>query len=117
MVEILSDENFNDRVLTGLTALHPAIDLLKAKDVGLASAPDDVILEWAASRGRFVLTHDKNTMVPAANRRLADDSPMPGLTYVPLRMAVGLAIGDLELLLTSTEAELQGRVHFLPIRR
>lgn len=117
MVILLADENFKDQILDGLVRRHPRLEIVKAKDVGLLSTSDDVVLAWAAEQIRFVLTHDKNTMVPEANRRLRLNLPFPGLAYVPWDLGIGRAIDDLELLLIgSPEEELLAQVHYLPIR-
>jgi hypothetical protein len=117
MPKLIADENFKDSILDPLLARRPRLECVRAKDVGLISTPDDVLLEWAAREGRLVLTHDKKTLIPAANRRLRESAPMPGVIFVPWILAEGTAIDDLELLLFgSPDDALAGRVHYLPLR-
>ena len=44
--------------------------MTRVQDVGLAGAADPVILGWAASEGRILLTHDAATMPGFAYARL-----------------------------------------------
>lgn len=53
------------------------------RDVGLGSAPDPVVLEWAAHEGRILLSHDVTTMRAHAEQRVRIGFPMPGLILVP----------------------------------
>jgi len=68
MLRLLTDENFNQRILRGLNKRLPQLDVLSVRDVGLMSHPDRVILDWAANESRTVLTHDIKTMVRDAER-------------------------------------------------
>ena len=60
--------------------------------------PDAEILEWAASHGRVVVSHDVNTMISAACERVRNQTPMPGLIIVPQEFAIGEAIDGLVLI-------------------
>jgi len=88
----LVDQNFNERIVDGLTRRDPAIEFIHVRDVGLAAAPDPVILEWAAAHGLVLLTHDRKTIPPFAYARVAAGSPMPGVFLVsddiPSRQAI-----------------------------
>lgn len=117
MVTLLADENLKDQILDGLLVRQPELDVIKAKDVGLLSTSDDLVLAWAADHQRIVLTHDKATLIPAANRRLREGMPMPGVVYVRWELRIGTAIDHLELLLFgSPDSDLTGRVHYLPLQ-
>ena len=61
MLKLLADENFNGEIHRGLLRLLPNLDLIRVQDVGLLSADDPTILEWAAENGRIVLTHVRAT--------------------------------------------------------
>jgi len=52
----LADENINPEVVDGLRAL--GCDLVTVDELGLAAAPDDLILRRAQAGGRVVVTHD-----------------------------------------------------------
>ena len=62
------------------------------RDVGLAAAPDPMILEWAAAHGLILLTHDRKTIPPFAYARVSAGLAMPGVFLVSDDMAIGQAI-------------------------
>ncbi|MCI0704272.1 MAG: DUF5615 family PIN-like protein [Planctomycetia bacterium] len=116
MVRLLSDENFNGRIVRGLFHQRPGIDLVRVQDVGLSGVDDLAVLEWAAQNDRIVLTHDRNTMVGFAFNRVVAGQPMPGLFMVDDLAAIGQIINDLLLIDDTTEhAEWANRVEYLPL--
>ncbi len=58
MIRFLADENFNINIVLGLRQRNPYLDIVRVQEVGLTTADDPVVLEWAAEAGRVVLTHD-----------------------------------------------------------
>jgi hypothetical protein len=97
MLRLLSDHNFNGRILRGLRRRLSGLDVVMALDVGLASIDDLELLEWAANEDRIVLTHDVNTIPGFAYQRVHNGASMPGVFLVPKSMPIGQAIDDLEL--------------------
>ena len=97
MLRLVTDENFNGDIVRGLLRRHPELELVRVQDVGLMQTPDPDILEWAASQGRALLSHDVSTVPPAAYQRVGDGKPMPGVFIVPDRMPIGQAIAELAL--------------------
>ncbi len=87
MLRLVSDENFNGDIVRGLLRRHAELELVRVQDVGLMQTPDPDILEWAASQGRVLLSHDASTVPPAAYGRVGDGKPMPGVFIVPDRNA------------------------------
>jgi len=65
-MRFLSDEDFNNRIVRGLTRRFPLFDLVRAQDVGLAGKHDTEVLEWAVSEERLILAHDFATMLDFA---------------------------------------------------
>src|SRR5262249_37582129 len=59
---------------------------------------DSVILQWAASERRILLTNDRNTMIGRARQRVRDGLPMPGLIAMPPHHLIGKAIEDVLLI-------------------
>lgn len=115
MVRLLSDENFNGRIVRGLLRQRAGIDLIRVQDVGLSGVDDPAVLEWAAQNDRIVLSHDQNTLVGFALNRVAADQPMPGLIIVDDSAAIGQIINDLLLIDDATEhSEWANRVEYLP---
>ena len=117
MFRLLSDENFNDDIISGLLLRRPDLDLLRVVDVGLRGADDPDVLAWAAGNCRILLTHDKATMPDFANARVAAGERMPGVLVLYNRLPVGQAIDELVVVVECSEAaEWEGRVQYLPIR-
>ena len=58
MNSFLVDQNFNEHIVDGLTRRDATLEFIHVRDVGLAAAPDPMILEWAAAHGLVLLTHD-----------------------------------------------------------
>ncbi|WP_017300220.1 DUF5615 family PIN-like protein [Nodosilinea nodulosa] len=116
MLRLLSDENFNGDIGRGLFLRQPSLDLLRVQDVGLQEVDDPAILDWAASNGRILLTHDRATMPNFAYERLSQGQPMPGLFVINDRMPVRQVIDELVLLIdASGQDEWNGLVLYLPL--
>jgi hypothetical protein len=117
MLRLAADENFNNDIVRGLRRRNPSIDLVRIQDVGLTSAADPQILEWAASESRVVVTHDVSTMTRHAYERVAADLRMPGVFEIGRHVPIGIAIDELELVAEcSLEDEWEGQVRYLPLR-
>jgi predicted nuclease of predicted toxin-antitoxin system len=95
VIEFLVDENFNEDIVDGLTRRDPTLEFTHVRDVGLGAAPDPKILEWAATYGLVLLTHDRKTIPPFANARIAAGLPMPGVFLVSNDMPICQAIEEL----------------------
>jgi hypothetical protein len=116
MLRLISDENFNGDIVRGLLRRHPELELVRVQDVGLMQTPDPEILEWAASQGRVLLSHDVSTVPPAAYQRVGDGKPMPGVFILPDQMSIGRAIDEILFLSIDVEAdEWKDQVLFLPL--
>lgn len=116
MLALAADENFNNDIVRGVRRRCPTIDLLRIQDVGLLSAGDVSVLEWAAQQGRIVLTHDVSTMTRHAYDRVRAGKPMPGVFEVPRTVSVRRAIEDIVLLAEcSLDKEWEGQVRYLPL--
>jgi hypothetical protein len=118
MVRVLTDMDFNGRVVRGLLRIRPGFDLIRVQDSGLdQDTPDPDILEWAAQNDRIVLTHDRNTMVGFAQDPVAAGLSMPGLIVVDNTAPIGRIINDLLLIDSdaSTHAEWANRIEYLPL--
>lgn len=111
------DENFNMQIINGVLRRLPEMDIVRVQDARLEGADDPKVLEWAASEGRVLLTHDVNTLTAFAYQRIASGRPMPGVFAVPLRVPIQIAIEDILLLAEgSLEAEWEGKVTHLPLK-
>jgi hypothetical protein len=116
MLRLVRDENFNGDIVRGLFRRRPDLELVRVQDVGLMQTPDPDILEWAASQGRVLLSHDVSTAPPAAYQRIGDGKPMPGVFIVPDRMPIGQAVEEVLFLSLDVEpGEWKDQVLFLPL--
>jgi predicted nuclease of predicted toxin-antitoxin system len=82
MIRLLTDENFNQRILRGLHRRLPQLDFVRVRDMGLAGFPDLMLLKWAVIESRTILTHDVKTMVPEAKRLLTQGESMAGVIAI-----------------------------------
>jgi len=49
-------------IVRGLFRREPNLDLMRVQDVGLRELDGPIVLDWAATNPRIVLTHDRSTM-------------------------------------------------------
>lgn len=99
MLRLLADENFDRDIVRGVLRRRPELDLALVQTVGLSGVDDLEVLAWAASERRVVLTHDVNTMIDFAMKRLKSAEPMAGLFIVHQKgTAVSDVIDDILLL-------------------
>jgi hypothetical protein len=116
MLRLVSDEDVHDDIVRGLRRREPALDIVRAVDVGLDRTPDPVILEWAASHDLVVLTGDLNTMVGFAWDRVKAAQNMPGVVALLENIGVGRVIDDILLVaLCYAPDEIKNQVLFIPL--
>ena len=117
MLLLATDEDFNNRILRGLLRLNPELEIVRVQDAGLLGQVDTDVLEWAATEGRILLTHDAKTMRQHAHDRRVAGLPMPGVFIVSQEISIGQAIEEILLLAgCSLEGEWEGQIIFLPLR-
>lgn len=116
MLRLMTDEDFNGRIIRGVLRVLPELDLLRVHDVDLLSTPDAEVLEAAATDGRILLTHDAKTMPEWAYDRVRSGKPMPGMFVCPQSLKIGDAVEDIVLLAEcSDEGEWENQVVYLPL--
>ena len=116
MIRLLADQDFDERILRGLLLRNTEVDILRLRDIGLSAADDGEVLAYAASSGRVVVTHDVNTLVGLAHRRVRLAEPMAGVIPVPHSLSIGRAIDDLLLMIECTsQEEWESHVEYLPL--
>jgi predicted nuclease of predicted toxin-antitoxin system len=112
----LADHDLNEHIIDGLMRREPALELVRARDVGLSDQPDPQVLSFAAESSFLVVSHDVNTMPAHASARLAAGQPMAGLFIVRQAQPIGPVIEDLLLIWSASEAEeWQDQIRFLPL--
>src|SRR5687767_8387 len=116
MLRLLADENFNNDIVRGVRRRNEHVDIIRVQDVGLTSADDPTILQWAAQRDRVLLTHDVSTMSYYAYERIRKGLAMPGVFEIGRHVAIGVAIEEICLIAECSFAgEWEGQVRYLPL--
>lgn len=54
MLAFLADENLDIRIVTGLIARQPDLDMVRVQEIGLSGIEDAPFLEFAAFQGRIL---------------------------------------------------------------
>jgi hypothetical protein len=115
-VKYLFDEDLNGRIVRGVRRRISDLDSSTVQEIDLPEASDPAVLDWAATQGRVVITHDHRTMRPCAEDRLKTGLPMTGLILVRQTAALGQVIDDLVLIAEATTAEeWKGTIVFVPL--
>ena len=115
-VKYLFDEDLNGRIVRGVRRRISDLDSRTVQEADLPEASDPAVLDWAATQGRVVITHDHRTMRPCAEDRLKAGMPMTGLILVRQIAALGQVIDDLVLVAEATTSEeWKGKIVFLPL--
>jgi hypothetical protein len=118
MLFLIADENFNNTIVRGLLRIKPTLDIVRVQDVGLFSADDPTVLEWAAQEDRILLTHDVATITKYAYERVHAGKYMPGVIEVSRKVPLGIAIVDILFITeTSEQGELEGQILYLPLSK
>lgn len=117
MVQLLADEDFNNRIVRGVLRRDSDVDIVRVQDVGLSELDDPTVLDWAAQEQRILLTHDVTTMTRHAYDRIKAGLPMPGVFAVSRSVPIGQAVEEILLIVQhSLDGEWEGQVQYLPLR-
>ncbi len=116
MLRFLADENFNGAIVRGLLRASPGLDILTVQGAALSGTPDPELLEWAASHGRVLLTHDVRTMPKFVRDRVESGLPMPGVIEVPAVCDLGQVIYEIRMIDVCSEiGEWEGQIARIPL--
>ncbi|MDQ2808848.1 MAG: DUF5615 family PIN-like protein [Chloroflexota bacterium] len=116
MLQLAADENFDNRIVAGLSRRNPDLNIIRIQDTDLLSAADPTMLGWVATQQRILLTHDIRTLPDFAYERIRAGLAMTGVIVVQRSCPIGQAIDEILLLLAATtDDEWQGRVRFVPL--
>jgi hypothetical protein len=112
----LADHDLNEHIVDGVLRREPALEFLRARDVGYSERPDAEVLEYAATEGLLVVSHDVNTVPGHAAARIAAGQLMAGLLMVRQTQPIAPVIDSLLLIWSASEAEeWQNQIRFLPL--
>jgi hypothetical protein len=115
-VRFLADHNFDERILRQLASRRPDVSLVRVREIAEIRTPDADLLDWCASHGYVLLTHDISTVPPIAHARIAAGLRMPGVVLVPERMPIGPALDNLLILIGTGDAtDLENSTVYLPL--
>jgi hypothetical protein len=110
-----ADADFNQKIVAGLRRREPTIDFQGAREGGVLGRPDPEVLALAASEGRVLVSHDRQTM-PGHFRRFMAAQASPGLVIVSQELDIGRAIEEVLLMWAASEAaEWENAIIFLPL--
>lgn len=112
-----ADENFDGRILNGLLARLPELDIVRVQDTEMYKSPDEKLLTWLAENERILITHDVRTMPRYVYSRVRAGQSVPGVIEVHKNAPIGLAIEELEIVITAgTPEDFKNQVLYIPLR-
>jgi len=115
-VRLLTDENIDGALVTGLQRVVEELDLVRVQDVGLRQAEDPAILAWAADARRVLVTLDAKTIPGFAADRVRSGLPMPGVFLLRRKTSLAVQLEALAVVAGATETEeWDTRVVYLPL--
>ena len=114
-VRFQADADLNQIILLATIRREPVIDFQTAIAAGLPRIADPAVLARAAKDGRVLVTHDRKTM-PRHFSEFITREANPGLIVIPQSLSVAVAVEDLILIWSATEAEeWVNRIGILPL--
>jgi len=115
-VRFVADENFNRTILVGVQRRSENIDMVRVQDVGLRTADDPAVLQWAADEGRVLVTHDIKTIPDFAHERVSAGLPMPGVLIVRSVLPIAVVIDELVIIEAASDPDdWKDGVYYLPL--
>lgn len=115
-IRFLADENISLTLVRALKRRCPDVDILRIQDVGLMSADDAAILQWAADANRIVLSRDVHTMTVFASQRIQREEKFTGLILLS-KASLSDVLDDLELITQCcVNEEFINRIEYLPLQ-
>jgi uncharacterized protein DUF5615 len=103
MLRLYMDHHVPGPITAGLR--QRGVDIVTAEEDGAKRFDDDLLFDRATSLGRVLFSQDKDLLALAHHRQQAG-MEFAGLAYAhQLRISIGQAIGDLELLAKALEPD------------
>lgn len=110
-VRLLADADLNQAIVIGVLGREAALDFLTATQADLEGRSDPEVLEFAASHGRILVSHDTSTMPVHFSDRLRSGR----MSLVPQRASVGQVVEAILLVWSaSVPGEWAGQIDYLP---
>jgi Domain of unknown function (DUF5615) len=115
-MQLLFDENFNQRILRGLKLEIPNLDYKIVQDVGLKGKSDPEVLHWASENGRILVTHDLKTIPKFGYQRITKKQYFSGVIAVSSDFPIGQAIDELAIVVKCSKSnDFENQILYLPI--
>ena|ERR1022692_3552535 len=114
-IRFLADADLNQAIVTGVWGRETALDFMTATEASLEGQCDPDVLEFAATQGRILASHDTSTMPVHFFNRLRSGLTSPGIFLVRQRASVGEIVDVLVLVWSaSSPEEWAGQIHYVP---
>jgi hypothetical protein len=115
LIRYQADADLHYRIVVAVRRREPVIEFASAADSELKGVSDPEVLDIAASQGRILITHDRQTMLGHFRRRLEDGKSSPGVFLVSQFAPLGPVVEALVMVWAASEAvEWRNKVHHLP---
>jgi len=99
-----ADNDLDQRIVTAVKRIEPAVDFQTAPALGLHGVPDPDVLAMAAQQGRVLVSHDRRTL-PDHFREFIASQTSPGIIIISQKLSIVRAAELLHLLWAASEAE------------
>jgi predicted nuclease of predicted toxin-antitoxin system len=114
-LRFLADADLNQAIVAGLLEREPALDFMTAAEADLRGRADPEVLEFAASQGRILVSHDTSTMPVHFSERMRSGGASPEVLLVRQRASVGQIVDALLMVWSDSSAgDWAGQIHYLP---
>ncbi|MGI9305087.1 MAG: DUF5615 family PIN-like protein [Gammaproteobacteria bacterium] len=110
-----ADADLNQIIVSAALRREPSIDFQTALSAELEGVDDPGVLARAARDGRVLVTHDRKTM-PWHFADFISQETSSGLLVIPQSLRVAIAVEDLLLIWSATDAEeWRNRIVYFPL--
>jgi len=114
-IRFQADADLNQIILSAVLRREPSIGFQTALAAEIQGTDDPGVLARAAQDGRILVTHDRRTM-PWHFADFITQQTSPGLIVIPQSLPLAVAIEDLLLIWSATDAEeWRNRILILPL--
>lgn len=103
-IRFQADADLNGDIVAGIRRREPLIDFQSAPEASLEGVPDALVLAYAARDGRVLVSHDRKTM-PGHFAAFTAVEPSPGLFIISQSTEVRVAVDELIVIWSASEAE------------
>lgn len=99
-----ADNDLDQRIVTAVCRLGPAVDFQTAPTLGLHGLSDPEVLALAAEQGRVLVSHDRRTL-PNHFRQFIASRTSPGVIIVSRKLSIGRTAELLYILWAASDSE------------